>query len=131
MIKMIISGNLTQDPTLREVKYTNKSTGEIVTAKVANFTVAANDRYGEGRVTEYFQVSAWGGLGEACAQYLSKGRGVMVIGPIKEDKYVDQKGNIRTSMAIRASEVEFLGGAKIATRPEEVEEAGDEEDLPY
>ena len=126
MIKMIISGNLTQDPTLREVKYTNKSTGEIVTAKVANFTVAANDRYGEGRVTEYFQVSAWGGLGEACAQYLSKGRGVMVIGPIKEDKYVD-----RTSMAIRASEVEFLGGAKIATRPEDVEEAGDEEDLPY
>lgn len=112
MIKTILTGNLTNDPVLREVEYTDKNTGEIRKFKVCNFSVAANNRYGENRTTVYFNVSVWRGLAESCATYLKKGRGVMVEGPISMDNYIDSKGNVRTGLKIDAVTVEFLGKGK-------------------
>ena len=131
MIKLICSGNLTKDPIVSEREYTNKSTGEIIKTTVCNFTVAANHGYGENQMTVYFRVAAWRGLGDTCAKYLKKGRGVLVSGPVKQNNYIDANGNVRTVMEIRAEEVQFLGSGKaesVETPEVPVEEI---EDLPY
>ena len=131
MIKCMITGNLTRDPIVSEREFTNKSTAEITKATVCNFTVAANHGYGDSQTTAYFRVAAWRGLGDVCAKYLKKGRGVLVSGPVKQNNYIDANGNVRTVMEIRAEEIQFLGSGKtesVETPEVPVEEI---EDLPY
>lgn len=123
MIKCIISGNVSTDLVLSNREWTNKETGEIIKTSVCNFNVAANDGYGENKTTTFFRVSAWRGLGETCAKYLKKGRGVLVVGPVKQNNYIDKNGNVRTAMEIRAEEIQFLGGGKTETEPSEPVEA--------
>ena len=136
MIKCIICGNVTADPVLNEREYTNPTTGEIVKTKVCNFSVAANEGYGDRRTTTYFRVSVWRGLAETCAKYLTKGRAVLVTGPVKMNNYIDKTGTIRSGMEIRAEDIQFLGANKtpvetpdlvVSETPEEI--SGD--DLPY
>ena len=42
--------------------------------------------------TEWFNVEAWGKLGEICQQYLRKGRLVYVEGRLHTDRWEDEKG---------------------------------------
>ena len=79
--------------------------------KVTKLNVASNwkDRGGNER-TFYAKVAAFGGLGEVCGKYLSKGREVHVIGKLETNKYEDKDGNTRSSVDILADDVRFLGG---------------------
>ena len=108
---IIIAGNLGRDP---EMRYT--PSGQAVT----NFSVAVNDNYtnsnGE-RVerTIWFRVSTWGKQAEVCAQYLKKGRKVLVEGRMVADQatggprvYTRQDGVAGSSFEISASTVRFL-----------------------
>lgn len=135
MIQLTITGNLTKDPVYAEREYVNKTTGEIKKASVCNFTVAANDGYGESQVTGYFKVSAWRGLAETCSKYLKKGRQVLVVGPVKMSNYIDANHNVHTGMEIRAKEVQFLGGGRTDEPKEESKEEPKEEkvyeEFPY
>lgn len=120
MIKLICCGNLTADPVLNEREWTNPTTGEIIKTKVCNFSIAANEGFGDRQVTTYFRVSAWRGLGETCKKYLTKGRAVLISGPVKLNNYVDKTGTIRSGMEIRADEIQFLGsGIKLENPVEE------------
>jgi len=119
MIQTLIIGNLTADPVLNDREYVDKNTGEVIKTKVCNFTVAADEGYGQRKKTEFFRVNAWRGLGETCAQYLKKGRGVYVSGPISQNNYVDKNNNLRAVMEIRADVVQFLAdGKNVETPPE-------------
>ena len=74
-------GNLGRDP---ETRYTTSG------KQVTSFSVAVAHRWrdseGESKVrTEWFNVEAWGKLGEICQQYLSKGRLVFVEGSFRTD----------------------------------------------
>lgn len=109
MYKLMFTGNLTADPVLSEREWTNKETGEIIKAKVCNFTVAANDGFGETRKTEFFRVHAWRGLAETCAKCLKKGRGVYIEGPVTMNNYVGTDKQLHSSMEVRADYIEFLG----------------------
>jgi single-strand DNA-binding protein len=108
---IIIAGNLGRDP---EMRYTQG--GQAVT----NFSVAVNDNYtnssGE-RVerTIWFRVSTWGKQAEICAQYLKKGRKVLVEGRLTADPatgsprvFSRQDGSMGSSFEISASTVRFL-----------------------
>ena len=106
MQKIIICGNLTRDPVLAERKLKD---GTVT--KVVNFTVAVDDGYGDSKTTMYFDVHAWRGLAETCAKYLAKGREVTVMGPVRLNNYVSNNGNFRSSIAVRADEVQFHGKA--------------------
>ena len=98
---------------------------------VASFNVAVNRRWTKedgspGEETTWFRVSAWRKLGETCAQYLHKGRQVMVIGRVSARAYTTSDGEQRASLEVTALDVRFLG----ASRNEEgsfVEPAEDEE----
>ena len=102
MNKCQIVGNLTRDPELRRTRDG---------IAVCSFTVAVNRRpHGAQAQTEadYFRVTAWRGLGETCAKYLSRGRKVAVCGSVSAVPYTAQDGTARASLEITADDVEFL-----------------------
>jgi single-strand DNA-binding protein len=66
----------------------------------------------------YFEVEAWAKLGLACAQNLKKGRGVRVVGRLKQDRWQDPEGKTRSRVMVVAEHVEFKPQKK-ATPPEE------------
>ncbi len=106
MNKIIVIGHLGRDP---EMRYTPN--GQAVTS----FSVASSRRYttgaGEQREeTEWFNVSAWGKLGETCNQYLAKGRQVYVEGRLSSRSYEGRDGTTRFSNDISLTDVQFLGG---------------------
>jgi len=99
---VLIEGNLTRDP---ELSYTGKGTA------VAKLSVA-NNRYFKQedelqKETSFFDVTVWGRQAEVCEQYLKKGRGVRVVGRLKQDRWQDPEGNPHSRVEIVAEHVEF------------------------
>ena len=119
---LLVTGNLTNDPTLRTVKVKNVDT------KVANFSLAVNERGRE--EPTYFRVHAWRGLAETAASYLKKGRKVLIKGPVHQNSYKDTNGAIRYAMEIRAEEIEFLDRKPSEEEPDDLEQIDDDE-LPF
>jgi single-strand DNA-binding protein len=79
--------------------------------QVCSFTVAVNRRKTTaeaGPEADFFRVTAWRGLADNCAKFLSKGRKVAVTGSISVSTYTGQDGNTRASMDVNADDVEFL-----------------------
>ena len=82
---------------------------------VTSFSVASSRRYttsgGEQREeTEWFNVSAWGKLGETCNQYLTKGQQVYIEGRMSSRTYEGRDGTTRVSIDVFLNDVQFLGG---------------------
>ena len=102
MNKVLLIGNLTRDPEL-----TTTTSG----VSVCRFDIAVNRNYtsadGE-RQTDFFNVTAWRGLGERIAQYQKKGSKVAVSGSIQIRNYDDNQGVRRTAVDIIAEDEEFL-----------------------
>lgn len=103
--QVILMGNLTRDPEVRQTP-----NGQ----SVCNFSLALNRSYkgGDGEwqeVTDYVDVIAWGPLGERVAQYVTKGRPVLVNGRLQSSSW-EQDGKKRTKVEVNAQDVTFLGG---------------------
>jgi single-strand DNA-binding protein len=99
----IVMGNLTRDPELRSTPGGQQ---------VASFAVATNrtwmDPSGERKeAVEFHEIVAWGKLGELAAQYLAKGRKVMVVGRLQTQSW-EKDGVKRSRTEIVASDVNFL-----------------------
>ena len=108
MIKFQVIGNLTRDPSTRDVN------GQTV----CNFTVASTRRTKNGDKTTFVDVAAWGKLGEICDQYLAKGRKVYVEGIPSARPYMSKDGSEpRASLELMANEVEFLSSRSDSTQP--------------
>jgi single-strand DNA-binding protein len=84
--------------------------------------IATNRTYtgSDGQVvkeTVWFRVSVFGKVAESCAQYLKKGRTVLVEGRLTPDKntggprtYTRNDGTIGATYEVFANTVRFLGG---------------------
>jgi single-strand DNA-binding protein len=132
---IIIAGNLGRDP---EMRYT--PSGQAVT----NFNVAVNDNYtnSQGERIErtiWFRVSTWGKQAEICAQYLKKGRKVLVEGRLVADSstgsprvYQKNDGGYGSSFEISANTVRFLSSREEGSTGEgyAINDAGDG-DIPF
>jgi single-strand DNA-binding protein len=84
--KVIIAGNLTRDP---ELRYTPKGTA------VTRITLAVNRNYQDesGQRKEevsFVDVDVWGRQAETIAQYMRKGRPLLVEGRLKQDTWEDK-----------------------------------------
>ncbi len=104
--RVIIVGNLTRDPELRQ---TPSGTS------VCKLRVAVNTRQKDASgqwvdKPNYFDVTVWGNQGESCAQYLSKGRPVGIDGRLDWREWDAQDGTKRQAVEIIAENVQFLGG---------------------
>lgn len=136
MNKVILIGNLTKDPELKETQ-----SG----ISVCKFSIAVNRKFqnadGE-RETDFFNITAWRGTAETIARYCKKGNKLFVEGNIQIRKYEDEEGISRTSIDITANEVEFLTSksrqdddeelpvrSKIKGKPDL--KAIDDDDLPF
>ncbi len=96
-------GNLGRDP---ETRYTPSG------KKVCNFSLAVNRRFksSEGEIkesTDWFNLEAWGRLGEFCQEYLSKGRLVYVEGRLHTDRY-EQGGETRFFTKVIIANMQIL-----------------------
>ncbi|HLF87669.1 MAG TPA: single-stranded DNA-binding protein, partial [Anaerolineales bacterium] len=98
--------------------------------KGCTFSVAVNRRWKSGdgapkEATEWFNIEAWGRLGEICQQYLQKGRRVYLEGRLKTIKY-DQEGETRYFTKVVANQMIMLdrraGEEAIAEYEEETED---------
>lgn len=103
--KITIVGYLGKDP---EIRYMPDGTA------VCNFSVATTekrkDRSGEMQEsTIWFRINVWGKQADAANQYLTKGRQVYVEGRLSQQEFTDRDGNKRTSLEVRATDVQFLG----------------------
>ena len=90
--------------------------------KVCHFTLAVDRRWktidGESRaITDWFNIEAWGRLGEIIQQYLHKGRLVFIEGRLQTDRY-EQGGENRYFTKVIARSMQML-----ERRPEEEEPA--------
>ena len=104
--RTIVVGHLGRDP---EMRYT--PTGVPVTSfSVASTRKWANANGEQQEKTTWFRVTAWRKLGELAAQYLKKGRLVLVEGDIDASAYTDREGNARASLELTATNIRFLGG---------------------
>lgn len=103
MNKVLLIGNLTQDPDIRSL-----TSG----TPVAKFDLAVNRRYkdknGERKEeTLFIQVECWGRLAEFCRDWLKKGRRVFVEGRLKLDSWEGKDGAKRTKIKVTADQVQF------------------------
>ena len=93
-------GNLTRDP---EIRFT--ATGRAV----ASFGIAVGRRYqvnGEWQEqTSYFNVTAWGQLGENAAATFTKGTRVVVTCRLEQREYTSREGEKRTAIDVIADEL--------------------------
>ena len=99
---ILVEGNLVRDP---ELSYTTKGTA------VCKFSVACNRFFKQEeemqKEVSYFDVSTWARLAEVCGEYLKKGRGVRVVGRLRQDRWTDPEGKPRSRIEIVAEHVEF------------------------
>jgi len=99
---IIVEGNLVRDPLLKTIPNGHQ---------VCTFAVASNRFYRQNDETEkevsFFEVETWSRLAETCGEMLKKGRGVRVVGRLKQDRWEDAAGKTQTKIKIVAEHVEF------------------------
>ena len=125
---VLIEGNMVRDPLIRS---TPKGT------PVCNFSIASNRYYRQDtsleKETGFFDVEAWGKLADACSSQGRKGRGVRVVGRLKQDRWTGNDGKNHTRISIVAEHVEYRADFKKADESapevESMVEAAQEDDL--
>jgi single-strand DNA-binding protein len=138
--RVVLVGNLTRDP---ELRHTPSGTA------VCKLRLAVNSRQKDGSTGEwtdkpnYFDVTVWGGQGESCAQFLSKGRAVGVDGRLDWREWEAQDGTKRQAVEVIADTVQFIGGRGESSEPQFVPAgaaqkesgfdsgAGGDDDIPF
>lgn len=114
----VIVGRLTRDP---ELKYTKNGIPFVRLSVAVNRPGKAED--GSAKTTVSFvDVTVWRRMAELCAQFLKKGRTVLVVGAIKQSRWKAPDGTSRSATEIIADRVQFLD------RREEGPAAGAESD---
>jgi single-strand DNA-binding protein len=117
--KVLLMGNLTRDP---ELRYTPKGTAIVEIGMAINRKWKSETGEAKEEVT-FVDVSAFGRTAEVIAQYLKKGRPIMIEGRLKFDQWDDkQTGQKRSKLRVVCESFEFLdsgnraadGGAPLA-----------------
>src|SRR5258708_27336680 len=104
--RVVISGNLTKDPELRQLPSGNS---------VRKLRMAVNTRVKDrdsGQWTDrpnYFDITVWGGQGESVARYLKRGSGLLVDGRLEWREWDAQDGTKRQAVEIIAENTQFMG----------------------
>lgn len=103
--KVILAGNLTRDP---ELRYTPKGSAVVEIGMAINRKWKSETGEAKEEVT-FVDVSAFGRTAEVIAQYLKKGRPIMIEGRLKYDQWDDkQTGAKRSKLRVVAESFEFL-----------------------
>jgi len=91
--KVILAGNLTRDP---ELRYTPKGTAVAKIGLAVSRTWTGEDGQKKEEVS-FIDIEAWGRQGEVIAQYMKKGRPLLVEGRLKLDSWEDKNTKQKVS----------------------------------
>ncbi|MDR0316170.1 MAG: single-stranded DNA-binding protein [Treponema sp.] len=122
---ILIEGNLVRDPLLRS---TPKGT------PVCTFCLASNRFFkqdsGLEKEVSFFEVETWAKLAEACYNMGHKGRGVRVVGRLKQDRWTGTDGKTHSRITIVAEHVEFRPEFKKTTDADRIDPITEEAPVP-
>lgn len=128
MNKFMCIGRITKDPDL-----TTTNSG----ISLAKFSIAVDRKFkneaGE-KITDFFNVTAWRGLGENIAKYCKKGSKVFLSGELQNRSWEAEDGTKRYMTELIANECEFLDTKKSTAENEDTSdelEPIDDADLPF
>ena len=107
---VLIEGNLTKDPNL---SYTKAGTAVTTFSIAVNRQYKSNDDYKE--EVAYLDIESWGKTAENCNEFLKKGRGVRVVGRLKQERW-ESTGSKHSKIIIVAEHVEFKPNFKTPTK---------------
>lgn len=135
---IVLVGRLVADPELRQTQ-----DGTPVTS----FRIAVDrvrGRSGGEKQTDFFGVSVWRQRAERAAEFLQKGRLVLISGRCQIREYTDKENNRRTAVEVVADDFQMLdsrpgagGGAERSAAPPAGElpeykyDAESEEEVPF
>lgn len=124
-----IIGRLTRDP---ELKYTSGGTAYCNFAIANNRTYKVNDEKKE--EVSYFDVTAWGKVGEIISQYFKKGQRILLEGRLKQDRW-EKDGNKYSRVGIILDNFNFIEKAEQTTTDTAPSEPDNnpfsDEDIPF
>ncbi|MFM1769010.1 MAG: hypothetical protein RJA22_1539 [Verrucomicrobiota bacterium] len=107
--KVILAGNLTRDP---ELRYTpnGKAVCKLGLAVNRNWTTDTGEKKEE---VTFVDIDAFGRQAEVIAQYLKKGRSLLVEGRLRLDQWDDkQTGQKRSRLGVVLEGFTFLDGGR-------------------
>jgi len=82
-------------------------------ASVCNVPLAFNGGYGERKFTTWIEVSIWGKQAEGLAQYLTKGKSVVVtLKDLKLEEFTKKDGTTSTKLVAQLVDLEFSAGGE-------------------
>ena len=100
---LILEGNITRDVEVKETPHGYT---------VCKVPIAVNRFYrtSDGQSVDevsYFDVEACGKMAEYCEKHSEKGRGMRVVGRLKQDRWKTQEGKTTSKVSIVAEHIEF------------------------
>ena len=102
MNKVIMSGRLTKDPTVR---YSTEGKG------VASFSIATERRFKrDGEPTaDFFYCVCFGKTAELIEKYFTKGKQILICGEVRNEEYTNKDGQKVRTTKIYVEEINFMG----------------------
>ena len=94
-----VEGHVTADPTLFKTK-----TGK----DVCTFSIAVNHGSEPDSKVSFIDVETWEKLAEACAKNISKGKRVMAIGTLRQDRWEGKDGRPASKLKVVATQIRFI-----------------------
>jgi single-strand DNA-binding protein len=133
--RVVLAGNLTRDPELRATQGGTQ---------VAKFGMAISRKRKDQEETCFVDVTAWGKQAETIAQYMQKGRPILVEGRLEFSQWQAQDGSKRSKLEVVCENFQFVGsrdqgngqqgqpmGQGFAGGQGFGEQHGDESDIPF
>jgi single-strand DNA-binding protein len=96
-----IEGNVTHEPVMRSTK-----TGKAV----CTFSVAVNhfsSPDSQPRVS-FVDIETWEKVAEICSKRIAKGKKVLIIGTLKQDRWEGKDGKTQSKIKLVGKEIRFL-----------------------
>ncbi len=111
-----IEGHVTHEPIIRETK-TGKS--------ICSFSLAVNHftKSEDKPKVSFIDVETWDKLADICGRNVSKGKRLMVIGRLRQDRWEGEDGKTRSKIKVVGTEVRFLEAMKPVTSEGGVQKA--------
>ncbi len=107
--RVTLIGNLTRNPELRKTKSGNS----VTELGLALNRVWQNESGQKQEEVTFVDITLWGRSAENAAQYLQKGRSVLVEGRLQLETWQDkQSGQDRSKLRVVADHIQFLGGGQ-------------------
>ncbi len=140
--KVILIGNLTADP---ELKQTQNG------ISVTSFSIAVSRRFSSKSAenapqADFINIVAWRNTAEFITKYFQKGKSILIVGSLQSRSWTDQNGQKRYVTEVVAEEAQFVerktdGSAPVSgaapapygASPKDVafEEMSTDDDLPF